>query len=347
MMGVQGQARLAKARVLVIGAGGLGCPILLYLAAAGVGHLHIVDPDSVDRSNLQRQVLYTEEDEGQPKAQAAALRLRALNGLIQVTPHVQRFDRETALDLARDVDLLIDGTDSFDAKYLANDVALTLGIPLVFGSVLGAEGQVAVVPAKGGPCYRCLYPRPPTGHVPNCAEAGVIGPLAGMVGTIQATEAIKLLADPDGTQARPLTGRLLAIEARFGLETHSLAIPVRPDCPACQAPEGPDLMQLHPPPAPAVGADALDRLAPYRLVDVRTLEEWQQGHIPGAVHLPLAHLQSLAEQGAKTGLAGDRVIAYCAVGVRSARAAQLLRAEGTEAWTLEGGLTAWERAGRP
>src|SRR3954465_8825072 len=222
--GPAGQEKLKRGSVLVIGAGGLGCPALLYLAAAGVGRIVLVDFDRVDVSNLQRQVLYTSEDEGQPKAEAAARRLRALNPFITIEPRVERFTRDNALDLVRSVDVVLDGSDNFGTRYLVNDACVLADRPLVFGAIQAFEGQLSVFNWRGGPTYRCLFPEPPeAGSVPNCAEAGVLGVLPGLIGTAQACEAIKVLAGI----GEPLAGKLLLFDA-LTMETQIVALAVDP-----------------------------------------------------------------------------------------------------------------------
>ena len=208
--GPAAQERLKASSVLVIGAGGLGCPALLYLAAAGVGRILIVDPDTVDVSNLQRQVLYTGADRGSSKAEAAARRLRALNPLIGIEARAVRFQRSNALELVRSCDLVVDGSDNFATRYMVNDACVIAGKPFVYGAIQGFEGQVSVFNWRGGPTYRCLFPEPPDpGTVPNCAEAGVLGAVTGIIGTMQACEAIKVLAGV----GQPLSGRLLVWNA--------------------------------------------------------------------------------------------------------------------------------------
>jgi adenylyltransferase/sulfurtransferase len=219
--GMEAQAKLKRGSVLVIGAGGLGCPALLYLAAAGVGRITIVDDDRVDLSNLQRQVLYTESDAGQPKASAAAARLRALNPWISVVPVAERFSRANAIALVSGSDVVIDGSDNFATRYLVNDACVLADKPFVYGAIQAFDGQLSVFNWRGGPTYRCLFPEPPpAGSVPNCAEAGVLGVLPGLIGTAQACEAIKLLTGI----GEPLSGRLLLWDAlTMTMQTVTLA----------------------------------------------------------------------------------------------------------------------------
>jgi adenylyltransferase/sulfurtransferase len=230
-VGVQGQLRLKRAKVLLVGVGGLGSPAALYLAAAGVGEIGLVDHDSVELSNLHRQVLYTTSDIGRPKLAAAKERIQALNPETRVVSHAQRLTKANALDILRPYDLVLDGTDNFPARYLVNDAAALLGKPDVYGSVSRFEGQASVFDAKRGPCYRCLFPEPPPpGSVPSCADTGVAGVLPGLIGILQATEALKLILG----QGKPLIGRLLlfdALSARF----RELRVRKNPRCVLCSA----------------------------------------------------------------------------------------------------------------
>ncbi len=228
-VGLRGQLRLLDAKVLCIGAGGLGSPAALYLAAAGVGTLGIVDDDVVDASNLQRQVLHTTARVGTPKVDSAATSLTALNPDVKIVPHKLRMDRDNALELLAGYDVILDGADNFQTRYLLNDAALRLGVPVIHASIFRFEGQITVFAAEGGPCYRCLYPEPPPPeHAPSCAEAGVLGVLPGVVGVLQATEAIKLLLGI-GTS---LAGRLLVYDA-LALRFRELKLRADPRCPTC------------------------------------------------------------------------------------------------------------------
>ncbi|MDA8066394.1 MAG: molybdopterin-synthase adenylyltransferase MoeB [Thermaerobacter sp.] len=228
-VGGAGQRRLLAARVLLLGAGGLGSPTAYYLAAAGVGTLGICDPDVVDLSNLQRQILHAEADLGRPKVDSAAEKLRALNPDVRVVCHRTGIDRGNALDLLADYDLVVDGTDNFATRYLVADACHLAGKPLVHGSIFRFEGQVTVFLPGEGPCYRCLYPEPPpAGLVPSCQEAGVLGVLPGIIGTVQAAEAIKLLLGI----GRPLVGRLLTYDA-LEMDFHTLAVHRDPACSLC------------------------------------------------------------------------------------------------------------------
>src|SRR5579862_3012674 len=230
-VGLDGQLKLKRAKVLMIGTGGLGAPLGLYLAAAGVGHLGLVDFDVVDSSNLQRQVTFTTADVGKPKSEAAKARLLALNPMIEIESFETRLTSANALDLFRPYDIIVDGTDNFPTRYLVNDACLLLGKPNVYGSIFRFEGQVTVFGMPDGPCYRCLYPEPPPpGLVPSCAEGGVLGVLPGIVGSLQAMETIKLILG----RGDSLAGRLLLFDA-LSLKFRELKLRKNPDCPVCGA----------------------------------------------------------------------------------------------------------------
>jgi adenylyltransferase/sulfurtransferase len=352
--GPEAQARLKAGSVLVIGAGGLGCPALLYLAAAGVGRIVLVDPDRVEVSNLQRQVLYTSADAGTLKVEAAARHLRALNPTVTIDARPIRFDRTHALDLVRECDVVLDGSDNFATRYLVNDACVLANRPLVYGAVQGFEGQVSVFNWQGGPTYRCLFPEPPApGTVPNCAGGGVLGVLPGLIGTIQAAEVIKLLTGV----GEPLSGRLLLWD---GLAMTASSVSLRPD------PARPPIMELPPegygetcdvPDEPAlpeeIDAEVLRRDWPaqprLQLIDVREGWERDLGAILPSVHLPLGRLQ--AGEAAALGALGALdpaapTVVYCAHGMRSLRGAHLLRERYgfTRATSLRGGYAAWAGA---
>jgi sulfur-carrier protein adenylyltransferase/sulfurtransferase len=349
-IGDAGQAALAAARILVIGAGGLGSPALLYLTAAGVGLkaaggcLGIVDDDTVALSNLQRQVLFTEADEGLAKAPAAASRLQALNGDTHIKVFETRLSNDNVLKIFGDFQIIIDGSDNFDTKYLINDAALRLSLPVVYGSILGFEGQAAVFWGKEGPCYRCLYPAQPQSHVPNCAEAGTLGGIAGMIGTIQAVEACKLalgLAHCHDHGLEPLLGKLLLTDARHW-ETQTLHIEKRTDCPVCGI--APDLIQLPQTRPQSCGPISLpmnlndlqglfESGIPFTLIDVREPQEWANGYLEGAMHIPLGRLLAATEI-LETLKSQEPVVVYCQHGIRSARAVRYLREHGFDAFDL-------------
>lgn len=347
--GAEAQERLKRGRVLVIGAGGLGCPALLYLAAAGVGRIEIMDGDRVDVSNLQRQVLYRTGDAGRPKADAAAERLRALNPTIDIVPFVERFTRDNALERLRDVDVVLDGSDNFATRYLVNDACVLAGRPFVYGAVQGFEGQVSVFNWQGGPTYRCLFPVPPEpGSVPNCAEAGVLGVLPGMIGLWQATEVIKVLAGI----GEPLSGRLLLWDA---LTASSRILRLSPDprrekitglplenygatCNVSPMQTAND--EIEP-------AELKTKLGQVQLIDVR--EDWERaaGAILPSVHLPLGQLARGDASGVLKALDPRKpTVTYCAHGMRSLRALQVLRDRHSfeAVQSLRGGYEYWKTA---
>jgi adenylyltransferase/sulfurtransferase len=349
-VGVEGQRKLKAARVLTIGAGGLGSPLSLYLAAAGVGTIGIVDFDVVDLTNLQRQIVHGTSTLGHPKLESARARLTDLNPNVNVVGHEARLTSENALEIIRDYDIVVDGTDNFPTRYLVNDACVLLGKPNVYGSIFRFEGQASVFWAERGPCYRCLYEEPPPpGLVPSCAEGGVLGVLPGIVGTIQAMETIKLLLG----EGEPLIGRLLLFDA-MRMSFRELKLRKNPDCAVC----GPNprvrtlidyeafcgITPSRQPEAatgevaPAELRERLQRGDDLLLVDVREPHEWQICRIEGATLLPL---RTLPEHTAE--LPRDRdIVVYCKMGARSARAVALLREQGFErVRNLAGGILGW------
>ena len=344
-LGEVAQRRLLAARVCVIGAGGLGSPALLYLAAAGVGTLGIIDDDVVDSTNLQRQVLHGVDDVGRSKLDSATERLRAIAPELVIEPRRTRLTAENATAMLRGYDLVLDGTDTFETRYAVSDACAELGIPVVWGSVLGFDAQIAVFWSRadlagGGTTLRDLFPAPPPpGSVPSCAEAGVLGSLTGQVGSVMATEAIKLITGV----GEPLLGRVLVLD---GLAQRWTEVPLRPRdrspapvlAPApvperSPAPEAMDIAQVR---------AALAQGEPVTLLDVREAVEVARGAIPGALHIPLAHV--LTEAGREAIPRSAVVIAYCQAGPRAERAATALRAAGIDARFLVGGYPAWVAA---
>jgi len=345
--GAPAQEKLKASSVLVIGAGGLGCPALLYLAAAGVGRIVVVDDDVVDASNLQRQVLYADADRGARKADAAALRLSALNPLVQVEALAVRFTRSNALALVRSCDVVVDGSDNFATRYLVNDACVIAGRPFVYGAIQGFEGHVSVFNYKGGPTYRCLFPEPPEpGTVPSCAEAGVLGAVTGVIGALQACEAIKVIAGI----GEPLSGRLLVWNA---LSMTSALVGLKADPKARQVTELPPegYGETCAPEGPLNEIDAKDLAELMRtgsrlqLLDVREGWERQQGAIQPSAHIPLGRLETISTRDLPSLDAAVPTIVYCAVGVRSLRGMQILRERHgfTSAVSLRGGIRAWAR----
>jgi adenylyltransferase/sulfurtransferase len=352
-LGLQGQKKICSAAVLCIGAGGLGSPVAMYLAAAGVGRLGIVDFDTVDESNLQRQLLHGTEDIGRPKTDSARETLRSLNPQVEVLLHRERLTSANALDIIRPYDIVVDGTDNFPTRYLTNDACVLLGKPNVYGSIFRFEGQASVfAPHLDGPCYRCLYPEPPPpGSVPSCAEGGVLGVLPGVIGCIQATEILKLAAGIGST----LIGRLLvydALEMRF----RELRLRRDPNCPVCgtnptitqlidydqfcgarptsQTPHmNPDEVSIHD------MKQALDNPAlGIKVVDVREPEEYTAAHVPGVMFLPLSELQlRLNELDPE-----ETYYIHCRSGGRSMRLVQFLKQNGFKnVKSVAGGIHAW------
>ncbi len=349
-VGLEGQKRLKAASVLLVGAGGLGSPLGLYLAAAGVGRIGLVDYDLVDYSNLQRQVIHGTADVGRPKLHSARDRLQSINPDVRLDLYETRLTSANALSIFAPYDVIIDGTDNFPTRYLVNDACVLLGKPNVYGSIFRFDGQASVFYPGKGPCYRCLYPEPPPpGEVPSCAEGGVLGILPGLIGCIQATEAVKLILG----QGSPLVGRLLLYDA-LQMSFREFRVRRNPRCPVCG--EQPTVKQLidyeqfcgvrGQAAAPAAGAEMtveelkrrLDRGEELFILDVRNPEEFQICRIPGSTLLPLPSLpQRFAE------LDREReMVVHCKSGVRSQKAIQFLREKGFGKLTnLKGGILAW------
>lgn len=355
-VGLDGQRKLKAASILLVGTGGLGSPLGLYLAAAGIGRLGLVDFDVVDASNLQRQILHGTKDVGRPKIQSAKDRLSDVNPHIEIQTYETALRAENALDILKDYDVIIDGTDNFQTRYLVNDASVLLGKPNVYGSIFRFDGQASVFyPQAGGPCYRCLYPEPPPpGMVPSCAEGGVLGILPGIIGVIQATEAIKLLL---GT-GEPLIGRLMLFDA-LKMKFRELKLRRNPECPLCG--EQPTIRELidydafcgvTPPAQEAAPADEawevtvtglkaeLDSGRQLTIIDVREPHEWKIGNLEnyGARLIPLgefpAHINELNP--------ADDIVLQCRSGVRSAKAYDMLKQAGfKKIRNLKGGILAW------
>jgi adenylyltransferase/sulfurtransferase len=349
-VGMQGQQKLKAAKVLCIGAGGLGSPLTLYLTAAGVGTLGIVDYDVVDFTNLQRQIIHTTDDVGRKKLDSAAEKLKALNPFLKLRTFETKLTSANALGLFRDFDIVADGTDNFPTRYLVNDACVLTGKPNVYGSIFRFEGQASVFATEDGPCYRCLYPEPPPpGLVPSCAEGGVLGILPGLVGLIQATETIKLILG----QGESLAGRLLLVDA-LGMKFRELKLRKNPDCPVCgknptitklidyeefcgirgqEEPAGNDI--------PSISVEELkqkmDAKADIFILDVREPHEYQICNLNGYL-IPLGDLPKRVSE-----LDTSReIIAHCKMGGRSAKAVNFLRRSGfKKVYNLTGGLTAW------
>jgi len=347
---LEGQQRLKASRVLLIGAGGLGSPLALYLGAAGVGTIGLVDFDVVDLTNLQRQIVHGSKDVGRPKLESARDRLKDLNPHVHVEGFETRLTSENALEIVRDFDIVIDGTDNFATRYLTNDACVILGKPNVYGSIYRFEGQSSVFATEEGPCYRCLYPEPPPpGLVPSCAEGGVLGVLPGLVGTIQATEGIKLLLGV----GEPLIGRLLLIDA-LTMQFRAMRLRKNPNCPACGTREIRELIDYDqfcgiggdplqdpngiPELTPTELAAKQQRQDDFDLIDVREPHEWAIAKIPGARLVPLSAFTDSLHQ---FDSARD-IVVHCKMGGRSAKAVRQLQAAGfKKVWNLAGGILRW------
>jgi adenylyltransferase/sulfurtransferase len=352
-VGIDGQRRLKASSVLCIGAGGLGSPVAMYLAAAGVGTLGIVDFDTVDFSNLQRQILHGTPDVGRPKLASARDRLNALNPNVHVETYETALTSDNALKLFEPYDVIVDGTDNFPTRYLVNDACVILGKPNAYGSIFRFEGQASVFATKNGPCYRCLYPEPPPpGLVPSCAEGGVLGVLPGLVGVIQATEAIKLITGI----GEPLIGRFLIVDA-LRMKFRELKLRKDPDCPVCGThptvtklidyeqfcgvrPAAPEPVAVNSATeiTPTQLKQRLDRGETVRIIDVREPHEYQINRIAGSTLIPLGDIPKRFNE-----LDPDEeFVMQCKSGVRSGKAADFLRSQGFKrVLNLKGGILAW------
>jgi len=354
-VGMEGQKRLKAASVLCIGTGGLGSPLLLFLAAAGVGRIGIVDFDIVDSSNLQRQVIHGTSWVGKPKIESAKNRILEINPACQVDLYETRISSENALEIMQPYDIVVDGTDNFPTRYLVNDACVLLNKPNVYGSIFRFEGQTTVFNYEGGPNYRDLYPEPPPpGMVPSCAEGGVLGVLCGIIGTIQATETIKIIIGKGNT----LSGRLLlynALEMTFR-ELKLRPNPVRPvieklidyeqfcGIPQAKAEEAKQQMEIQEMTVQELQQLLASGADDFVLLDVRDPHEYEIAKIPGSVLVPLPEIEN--GQGVakvKEMLNGHRLIAHCKLGGRSAKALGILKEAGISGTNLKGGITAWSR----
>jgi adenylyltransferase/sulfurtransferase len=352
-VGMEGQLKLKAAKVLLVGAGGLGAPLGLYLAAAGIGRIGLVDFDVVDFTNLQRQVIHFTKDVGRNKIDSAAEKMQALNPNVEIVKHEVALSSENALDIIKDYDLVVDGTDNFPTRYLVNDACVLLGKPNVYGSIFRFEGQATVFAYQGGPCYRCLYPEPPPpGLVPSCAEGGVLGILPGTIGLIQATETVKLILGI----GEPLVGRLLLYDA-LGMRFRELKLRKNPECPICGDRRTiTKLIDYHqfcgvpqqPPKQESKVTEGeievtevkekLDRGDKFVLIDVREPHEHQICNIPAAKLIPLG------EVGKRLGELDPEadIVIHCKSGMRSARACGILKAAGFKhVRNMKGGILAW------
>jgi len=350
-VGMEGQLKLKRAKVLCIGAGGLDSPLALYLAAAGVGRLGIVDFDVVDFTNLQRQVIHGTKDVGRPKLASAREAIAEINPYVEVVSHETRLTSDNALDLFKDYDIVADGTDNFPTRYLVNDACVLLGKPNVYASIFRFEGQATVFYAKEGPCYRCLYPEPPPpGLVPSCAEGGVLGVLPGIMGSIQALEAIKLILGKGDS----LIGRLLLFDA-LGLKFRELKLRKSPECPVCGP--NPTVTKLidyeqfcgirgeeHvedtkvPEITPVELKQMMDDKKPFVLIDVREPHEYDICRIPGSRLIPLGEVSRRMHELNSA----DELVVHCRSGARSAKAVDFLMKSGfRKIHNLKGGILGW------
>ncbi len=357
-VGLEGQKKLKAASVLCVGTGGLGAPLTMYLAAAGVGRIGLVDFDVVDASNLQRQIIHGTSWIGKPKLDSAADRLAEINPHLQIDRYPVRLSSENALDICRDYDLIIDGTDNFPTRYLVNDACVLLGKPNVYGSIFRFEGQATVFHYEDGPCYRCLYPEPPPpGLVPSCAEGGVLGILPGIIGVIQATEAVKIILGIGTT----LKGRLMLYDA-LNMKFRELKLRKNPECPVCgnhptvtslidyeefcgipQARAEEEAAQA------AVGEITatdlkrlLDHSADVVVIDVRNPDEYAAARIPGTKLIPLSEIErGPGVEQVRTLVNGSDLVVHCRSGMRSAKALQILQQAGISGKNLKGGIHAW------
>ncbi len=350
-VGMDGQLKLKNAKVALIGTGGLGAPLGMYLAAAGVGRIGLVDFDVVDFTNLQRQVIHGTKDVGRKKLDSAADTMLDINPFVEIDRFETALSSENALQILKDYDLVVDGTDNFPTRYLVNDACVLLKKPNVYGSIFRFEGQATVFAYPGGPCYRCLYPEPPPpGLVPSCAEGGVLGILPGVIGLIQATETVKLIL---GT-GEPLVGRLLLYDA-LGMRFRELKLRRNPDCPVCG--DHPTIHELidyqqfcgvpnqpHEPVAmegdiePLEVKAKIDRGDPFVLIDVREPHEYQICRIPYARLIPLGDLPKRVNELDSA----DEIVAHCKSGVRSAKAVDFLKQAGfKKVRNMKGGILAW------
>ena len=352
-VGIEGQKKLKAAKVLLVGAGGLGAPLGLYLAAAGIGRIGIVDFDVVDFTNLQRQVIHSTADVGKKKLDSAAAKMQGINPHVAITKHETALSSENALEILKDYDIVVDGTDNFPTRYLVNDACVLLGKPNVYGSIFRFEGQATVFAYEGGPCYRCLYPEPPPpGLVPSCAEGGVLGILPGTIGLIQATETVKLILGI----GEPLVGRLLLYDA-LGMRFRELKLRKNPECPVCGA--HPTVTKLidyqqfcgvpSAPPVPETKMNEgeidvtevkqkMDRGDNFVLIDVREPHEYRICNIPGAKLIPLGEFpKHVGEFDPEAD-----IVIHCRSGMRSAKACGVLRQHGFKhVRNMVGGILAW------
>ncbi|WP_418184740.1 molybdopterin-synthase adenylyltransferase MoeB [Aliarcobacter vitoriensis] len=349
-VGLEGQLKLKNSKVLVVGTGGLGAPVILYLAAAGVGTIGVIDFDIVDESNLQRQIIHTTKDIGRPKISSANDRIKGINPNVKVVSYNAKLTSQNSLAIIKDFDVVVDGTDNFQTRYLINDSCVILGKPFVYGSIFRFEGQISVFNAYGGPCYRCLYPEPPpVGLVPSCAEGGVIGVLPGIIGTIQANETIKLILGI----GEVLKGRLLTFDA-LDMRFRELKLAKDKSCPVCS--ENPVITELIDyeefcglkAPDEKIAIEEISAIdlknlinekRPVQLIDIRQPHELQIGKIEGSKGIPFGSLVRRKEELDSS----KKVVVICKIGLLSAEVIRQLKEAGYEGeiYSLKGGITSW------
>lgn len=355
-VGMEGQQKLKAAKVLCVGTGGLGAPLALYLAAAGIGTLGLVDFDVVDESNLQRQVIHSTPDVGRPKIDSAAEKLQALNPRLNIVKHETMLTSKNALEIISQYDIVADGTDNFPTRYLVNDACVLTGKPNSYASIFRFEGQASVFATEEGPCYRCLYPEPPPpGLVPSCAEGGVLGILPGLLGVIQATEVIKLILG----KGEPLVGRLLLVDS-LNMKFRELKLRKNPECPVCGTnPTVTELIDyqqfcgIQPPAPPAAVQNGIPQMTvqdlkrkmdageEFFLLDVREPHEFQIANLQGYL-IPVGELPGRVNELEEVRQAGQEIVVHCKSGGRSQKAAEFLRQQGFKnVANVAGGILAW------
>jgi len=342
-IGISGQKKLKVSSIAIVGMGGLGSPVAFYLAAAGIGHIGIIDFDIVGMSNLHRQILHTDNFLGISKLTSATNALKARNPHIEITRHDVRLNRENAIEILENYDIIADCSDNFATRYLVNDVSVQLGIPNVYGSIYQFEGQVSIFGHRDGPCYRCLHPNPPpAGLIPSCAESGVLGVLPGVIGTLQASEILKLILEI----GEPLIGRMALIDLSTS-EWQTIKISKNPDCPVCSESPAIDTLIDYEEicaPIPIMTVTELNALKhdglPFFLLDVREAHEAVVASMDADLRIPLDQLSERLSE--ITADYHDRIIVHCQTGIRSIQAVQLLQDSGyTRSMSLDGGILAW------
>lgn len=343
-IGEAGQKALGETRVLCVGAGGLGSPAALYLVAAGIGKLGLIDFDTVDESNLQRQILFSTQDQGRKKTEAARERLNALNPQVALETFSEALTANNALQILGGYDIVIDGTDRFSAKFLINDAAAKLGMPLIYGSISQWQGEASVFWAKHGPCYRCLHPKPPETKILSCAESGIIGAVAGMIGSTQALQTVQIALMQKGVLAssmEPLIGRLFVLDST-NMDSRTFIIPKRRDCPTCSKASHEITLSDETAGTCTLANDDVTTIPENCLVvDVREAHEWRENPFPGSINIPLSIIEAGDEP--EQPESDKMIVLVCRVGTRSRRALSLLSNRGwTNLRNLVGGIVSWK-----